>query len=41
MVDQALNHVEQNLAVEMQTGSTSNHISQIFFVFSAPMYWWE
>jgi hypothetical protein len=25
--------------MEMQTGSTNNHISQIFFVFAAPMYW--
>ncbi len=25
----------------MQTGSTNNHISQIFFVFAAPMYWWD
>jgi hypothetical protein len=23
------------------TGSTNNHISQIFFVFAAPMYWWD
>jgi hypothetical protein len=29
------------LVMEMQTGSTNNHISQIFFVFSAPMYWWD
>ncbi len=45
MVDQALYHVVQNpvppFAMEMQTGSTNNHISQIFFVFSAPMYWWD
>jgi hypothetical protein len=27
--------------MEMQTGSTKNHISQIFFVFAAPMYWWD
>jgi hypothetical protein len=25
--------------MEMQPGSTNNHISQIFFVFAAPMYW--
>jgi hypothetical protein len=25
------------LVMEMQTGSTNNHISQIFFVFAAPM----
>jgi hypothetical protein len=25
------------LVMEMQTGSTINHISQIFFVFAAPM----
>jgi hypothetical protein len=24
--------------MEMQTGSTNNHISQIFFVLAAPMY---
>jgi hypothetical protein len=45
MVDQALYHVVQNpvppFAMEIQTGSTNNHISQIFFVFSAPMYWWD
>jgi hypothetical protein len=29
------------LVMEMQTGSTNNHISQIFFVFAAPMYWWD
>jgi hypothetical protein len=23
------------------TGSTGNHISQIFFVFAAPMHWWD
>ena len=27
------------LVMELQTGSTNNHISQIFFVFAAPMYW--
>jgi hypothetical protein len=27
------------LVTEMQTGTTNNHISQIFFVFAAPMYW--
>jgi hypothetical protein len=29
------------LVMEMQTGSTKNHISQIFFVLAAPMYWWD
>jgi hypothetical protein len=29
------------LVMEMQTGSTNNHISQIFFVLAAPMYWWH
>jgi hypothetical protein len=29
------------LVMEMQTGSTNYHISQIFFVFAAPMYWWN
>jgi hypothetical protein len=29
------------LVMEMQTGSTNNPISQIFFVFAAPMYWWD
>jgi hypothetical protein len=29
------------LVMEMQTGSTNNHFSQIFFVFAAPMYWWD
>ncbi len=29
------------LVMEMQTGSTNNHIYQIFFVFAAPMYWWD
>jgi hypothetical protein len=23
------------------TGSISNHIFQIFFVFAVPMYWWD
>jgi hypothetical protein len=27
--------------MEMQTGSTNNQISQIFFVFAAPVYWWD
>jgi hypothetical protein len=27
--------------MEMQTGSTNNNISQIFFVFAVPMYWWD
>jgi hypothetical protein len=27
--------------MEMQTGSTKNHISQIFFVFAAPISWWN
>jgi hypothetical protein len=27
--------------MEMHTGSTNNHISQIFLVFAAPMYWWD
>jgi hypothetical protein len=26
--------------MEMQTGSTNNHISWIFFVLAAPMQWW-
>jgi hypothetical protein len=26
--------------MEIQTGSTNNHISQIFFVLAAPMQWW-
>ncbi len=26
---------------EKETGSTNNHISQIFFVFAAPLYWWD
>ncbi len=29
------------LVMEMQTGSTNNHIPRIFFVFAAPMYWWD
>jgi hypothetical protein len=29
------------LVKEMQTGSIYNHISQIFFVFTEPMYWWD
>jgi hypothetical protein len=29
------------LVMEMQTGSTNNHISRIFFVFAAPMYLWD
>jgi hypothetical protein len=28
------------LVMELQTGSTNNHISQIFFVLAAPMSWW-
>jgi hypothetical protein len=26
---------------ELQTGSTNNHISRIFFMLAAPIYWWE
>jgi hypothetical protein len=26
---------------ELQTGSTNNHISLIFFLLAAPIYWWE
>ncbi len=29
------------LVMEMKTDSTNNHISQIFFVLAAPMYWWD
>jgi hypothetical protein len=29
------------LVMEKETGSTNNHISQIFFVFAAPLYWWD
>jgi hypothetical protein len=29
------------LIMERQTGSTNNQISQIFFVITAPMYWWD
>jgi hypothetical protein len=29
------------LVMEMLTGITNNHIFQIFFVFTAPMYWWD
>jgi hypothetical protein len=29
------------LVMEMQTDSTNNHIFQIFFVFAAPLYWWD
>jgi hypothetical protein len=28
------------IVMEMQTGSTNKHISQIFFPLAAPMYWW-
>jgi hypothetical protein len=28
------------LVMEMLTGSTNNHIFQIYFVLAAPMYWW-
>jgi hypothetical protein len=31
----------RNDSHENETGSTNNHISQIFFVFAAPMYWWD
>jgi hypothetical protein len=27
--------------MERQTGSTNDHISQIFFVFAAQIYWWD
>jgi hypothetical protein len=27
------------LVMEMQTGGTNDYISQIFFVFAAPIYW--
>jgi hypothetical protein len=30
-----------SFVIEMQTCSTNDHISQIFFVFAAPMYWWH
>jgi hypothetical protein len=26
---------------DLQTGSTNNHISRIFFLLAAPIYWWE
>jgi hypothetical protein len=26
---------------ELQTGSANNHISRIFFMLAAPIYWWE
>ncbi len=29
------------LLMEMQTGSTNNHNSQIFFVLAAPIFWWD
>ena len=48
MVEQALYHQCTGgtvpvppLVMEMQTGSTNNHIYQIFFVFAAPMYLWD
>jgi hypothetical protein len=44
MVEQALYHQSNGgtdtvppLVMEMQTGSTNNHISQVFFVLAAPM----
>jgi hypothetical protein len=47
MVEQALYHqcnggtnTVPPLVMEMQTGSTNIHISQIFFVLAAPMEWW-
>ncbi len=48
LVEQALNHqcngktnTVPPLVMEMQTGSTNSHISQIFFVLAAPVYkWW-
>jgi hypothetical protein len=30
-----------SLLMNMQTGSTNNHISQIFIVFAAPVYLWD
>jgi hypothetical protein len=30
-----------SLLMKMQTGSTNNHIPQIFIVFAAPMYLWD
>jgi hypothetical protein len=29
------------LVVQMHTGSTNNHISQIFFLLAASVYWWD
>jgi hypothetical protein len=26
---------------KLQTGSTNNHISRIFFMLAAPIFWWE
>jgi hypothetical protein len=26
---------------ELQTENTNNHLSRIFFMFAAPIYWWE
>jgi hypothetical protein len=26
---------------KLRTGSTNNHISRIFFMLAAPIYWWE
>jgi hypothetical protein len=44
-VEQALDHQciggIPPLVMEMQKGSINNHISKIFFVFAAPMYWWD
>jgi hypothetical protein len=29
------------LVMEIKTGSTNNHITQIYFVLAALMYWWD
>jgi hypothetical protein len=29
------------IAMKMRTGSNNKHISQIFFVLAAPVWWWE
>jgi hypothetical protein len=27
--------------MKLKTGRTNNHISQIFFILTAPIYWWK
>jgi hypothetical protein len=39
--DSCTNILVPLIGKELQTVSTNNHISRIFFTLAAPIYWWE